>query len=62
MSGEQRAALLDMSGISAPVGAGHALTLRQHICGEFKDDFDWRSLPLGYVVRIGARAALKDSQ
>jgi len=55
ISGEQRLGLLDMSGISAPVGAGHPLTLRHHHCGEFKDDFDWSTLPLDYQYRIAGR-------
>jgi len=42
-----------MSGL----GAGHVLTSREHLCGDFKDDFDWSSLPLAYLKRIGAPTA-----
>jgi hypothetical protein len=34
--------------------AGHVMTPREHVCGEFKDDFDWPSLPMPYLRRIGA--------
>lgn len=54
VSGHDRLAMMGMIGISAPVGAGHAITSRDHHCGEFKDDFDWSSLPLPYRKRVGA--------
>ncbi len=54
VSGHDRLAMMEMTSISAPVGAGHALTNRDHHCGEFKDDFDWSSLPLPYRKRVGA--------
>lgn len=33
--------------------AGHILTNREHYCGDFKDEFDWSSLPASYLKRIG---------
>lgn len=33
--------------------AGHAITRRDYVCGQFKDDFNWESLPLLYLKRIG---------
>lgn len=33
--------------------AGHILTNREHHCGDFKDDFDWATLPPQYLRRIG---------
>lgn len=54
VSGRER---MDMLGISAAfpsIGAGHVITRRDHVCGEFKDEFDWTSLPLPYRVRVGA--------
>lgn len=33
--------------------AGHILTNREHHCGDFKDAFDWPSLPSAYLRRIG---------
>lgn len=33
--------------------AGHILTNREHHCGDFKDDFDWSTLPPNYLRRIG---------
>jgi hypothetical protein len=36
--------------------AGHVVTKRGHHCGEFKDDFDWTTLPLPYRKRVGAPA------
>ena len=35
------------------VEAGHVMTDRAHHCGDFKDDFDWSSLPLVYLKKIG---------
>ena len=62
MAGSERAALLGMENISMPVGAGHPLTNRQYHCGDFRDNFDWLSLPVGYLARImtrGQHAALR---
>lgn len=33
--------------------AGHILTNREHKCGDFKDDYDWTTLPVSYLMRIG---------
>jgi hypothetical protein len=33
--------------------AGHILTNREHHCGDFKDGFDWTSLPPHYLRKIG---------
>jgi hypothetical protein len=33
--------------------AGHILTNRDHHCGDFKDSFEWTSLPPAYLRRIG---------
>jgi len=47
----------DMLGIdwcSLRPGSGHVVTPREHVCGDFKDEFDWTSLPLPYRKRIGA--------
>lgn len=49
---------LRMVGIDAPSmepGAGHVLTPREHYCGEFRDGFDWGSLPPAYLRRVGYR-------
>jgi hypothetical protein len=54
MSGDQRMSLLGITGSSLHIGAGHPITPRFHHCGDFKDEFDWHSLPLGYRARIGA--------
>jgi hypothetical protein len=34
-------------------GAGHVVTPRHHKCGDFKDSFDWNSLPVNYLQSIG---------
>lgn len=52
-----RYAMLGMQGCSAPMPAGHVLTPRDHYCGDFKDDFDWSSLPLPYRLRVGEPTA-----
>lgn len=55
VSGNERMTMLGFSHSSMPIGAGHVVTKRDHHCGDFKDDFDWSSLPLPYRVRIGAQ-------
>lgn len=54
VSGEDRMLALDISSSSLAFGAGHAITRRAHHCGEFKDDFDWTTMPLPYRRRVGA--------
>lgn len=54
MSGEGTALAFDMSAMTLKLPAGHAVTMRDHHCGGFKDDFDWSSLPLPYQKAIGA--------
>jgi hypothetical protein len=50
---EQRLAMLDIDWCSKSVGAGHVITRREHLCGDFKDEFDWTSLPLPYRKMVG---------
>lgn len=33
---------------------GHPVTRREYHCGDFKDEFDWSTLPLPYRKRVGA--------
>lgn len=54
ISGEERWAMLDITGCSLPFDAGHIITKRDHHCGGFNDVFDWPSLPLAYKKRVGA--------
>ena len=54
VSGDERMSMLGIYSSSHNVGAGHVITDRGHRCGEFKDEFDWSSLPLPYRKRIGA--------
>ena len=56
VSGAERMGMLDIAWSSLPIEAGHVITERAHVCGEFKDTFDWTSLPLPYRVRIGDRS------
>ncbi len=56
VSGHDRQLALGISQSSLAFGAGHVITERQHVCGEFKDGFDWASLPLPYRKRVGALA------
>jgi hypothetical protein len=53
MSGQQRLAMLGIEKCSLLPKAGHALTKSDHVCGAFKDEFDWTSLPLAYRKKIG---------
>lgn len=38
VAGESRFAMLGISYSSLPLEAGHIMTLRDHVCGEFKND------------------------
>ena len=55
-SGAERAAALGMQSCSIVIPAGHVATTRDHVCGEFRDKFDWSSLPLAYQKRVGVPA------
>ena len=50
----ERWAMTGITNCSLNTGAGHIITLRDHRCGDFKDDFDWHSLPVTYLKRVGA--------
>ena len=54
--GAERAGMLGIDWSSRPMHAGHVMTPREHHCGDFKDDFDWHSLPPLYLKRIGRNA------
>jgi len=54
VSGPDRVSMLGIVSSSCDFGSGHIVTPRDHVCGEFKDEFDWSSLPLPYRRRIGA--------
>lgn len=49
----ERMALLGMKGFSRPPEAGHIMTNRRHVCGDFVDTFEWESLLAGYLRDIG---------
>lgn len=50
--GRDRWGLIAICGCSLDSGPGHIVTPREHRCGDFKDDFDWSSLPPAYLRRI----------
>lgn len=54
--GKERASMLGIDRPSLDYKAGHPFTERGHHCGQFKDDFDWTTLPIPYRKRIGAPA------
>lgn len=54
VSGAERMSMLGIESCSAHIAAGHIITERGHVCGEFTDEFDWPSLPLPYRKRVGA--------
>ena len=57
VSAEERGAMLGIEPTpGSGIRAGHVVTRREHHCGDFKDDFDWTSLPLPYRVRIKDRS------
>jgi hypothetical protein len=53
VGGAERWDVIGIYGCSLRLPAGHVITKRDHVCGEFKDDFDWSSSPLPYQKRIG---------
>ena len=53
--------MLGNHGSSLPLSAGHVLTPREHHCGDFKDNFDWGTLPPHYLCRIGGAPRKGDS-
>jgi len=54
VSGQEVVDMLGISGTTQRLEAGHIMTMCEHHCGDFKDDFDWASLPLPYRRRVGA--------
>jgi len=50
---KERYAMLGIEGASMRLVGGHVFTPARHHCGDFKDEFDWAGLPLGYRKRIG---------
>jgi hypothetical protein len=55
VSGKERWAMLGIEKCSlGSLPVGHIVTPHNHVCGGFKDGFDWSSLPLSYQKRIGA--------
>lgn len=57
VDGQQRETMLGIKSCSLPLEAGHIFTPLHHHCGEFRDEFDWASLPLVYRRRIGHPSA-----
>lgn len=53
VSGESRFALLGCGSPSTLPMTGHIMTRRDHVCGDFKDEFDWSTLPAAYLKKIG---------
>jgi len=55
VSGRERTDVLGIEQTTMRLPAGHIMTERDHHCGDFKDDFDWTTLPLPYRMRVGAK-------
>jgi hypothetical protein len=53
VGGIERSSMLEIHVTSLPLEAGHVMTRREHHCGDFKDEFDWNSLPAAYLRKIG---------
>lgn len=53
VSGQERWDAIGIDKASLRLPAGHVITKRDHVCGNFKDEFDWTSLPLPYRQRVG---------
>lgn len=41
VSSDERLGMFDMDFCSLKPGAGHVLTRRDHVCGDFIDTYDW---------------------
>lgn len=54
VSGHKRIAMLDMDNLSFNPPSGHIMTRKDYHCGDFKDEFNWSTLPLPYRKRVGA--------
>lgn len=50
---DQRLAMVGVEWSSLRLSAGHVLTPVSHTCGEFKDEFDWSTLPPNYRRAVG---------
>ncbi len=57
VSGAERVDMLGIRSSSLRPSAGHILTRREHRCGEFRDEFDWTTLPAPYLRQIGWKGA-----
>ena len=51
----ERTAMLGIKVPSLAPEAGHVMTRREHRCGDFKDEFNWHSLPAAYLRKIGRK-------
>jgi hypothetical protein len=54
VSSADRWEMLGIENCSLKPTSGHVVTAREHVCGDFKDEFDWTTLALSYRKRIGA--------
>lgn len=54
VSDVERWAMMGITNCSIPPASGHIVTKSDHVCGDFKDEFDWSALPLPYRKRVGA--------
>jgi hypothetical protein len=57
VSGIERFAMIGIEKPSLQLEAGQIMTQREHHCGDFKDEFDWASLPPHYLRKIGWEAS-----
>lgn len=53
ISSKDRLRFLGWRNCTLDIGAGHAITRRDYVCGQFKDSFNWESLPVLYLKQIG---------
>lgn len=60
MSGEQIIKSLGIRFCSYIPAPGQPYTRRDHVCGQFKDEFDWSTLDPEYLKRIGAKVTARE--
>lgn len=53
VSGAHRWSMMQVHAPAYMPDAGHIMTPRGHVCGVFRDNFDWSILPIIYLKRIG---------
>lgn len=55
VAGKDRVTSMGIANTTLPIESGHIMTRREFTCGNFEDNFDWKSLGIFYLRRVGAK-------